>query len=130
MLAKYLSCDESVCSSCIGREKLMSIVRALSLDAVVVWSGRHRARHPSSDAAQAVVAWSGGRQSNRGASWWVGPGWWLEGGAATCSSMSSSTAQRRAPANTPDMRHLSPMMDGAPTLFKCLHINDVYYPIL
>jgi len=41
-----------------------------------------QARQPSPNAARAAAAWSGGHGD---ASPWVGPSWWQEGGAPTCS---------------------------------------------
>jgi len=101
-------------SSCVDREKLISVVHALSLDATAAWSGRRwclgrlnhkrlclwgpctgkelvlgQARQPSPNAARAAAAWSGGHGD---ASPWVGPSWWQEGSAATCSWLSSSSS--------------------------------------
>ena len=48
-----------------------------------------QAWQPSPNAARAAAAWSGGHGD---ASPWVGPSWWQEGSAATCSWLSSSSS--------------------------------------
>ena len=69
----------------------------LEFQCTVAWSGQCwcLGRHNSPAQTQhgplrpGAVGWQG----NGGTSRWVGPGWWQEGGAATCSRSSSSSSQ-------------------------------------
>jgi len=65
MMAKYLSCAESACSSCIDREKLMSIVYSSSLDAAARHRCLGRQDIPAPTQHEPVRPGAVGRQGNR-----------------------------------------------------------------
>ena len=69
----------------------------LEFQCTVAWSGQcwclGRHNSPARTQHGPLRPRAVGRQGNGGTSRWVGPGWWQEGGAATCSRSSSSSSQ-------------------------------------
>ena len=111
MLAIYLSYAEFIYSSCVDWEELMIIVHASSLDAAAACSSRHwclGTGRSGSYAGKATGAHRGGLVPAGQSVAWHAPG------CARVAARPQAQVQRRAPANTPDLRH---------------HINDIFIVI-